>query len=262
MRNPGFPVSFQARSQDGLALQLTTSWRHPAGGLISDGTIGPAILQLAEVLGAATSGGPWRPAQIKAASSTQIVITLDPRVFSRDWHIAALLNLIENAIFIGQDENPIIVSGIVSAAHLTARSVEETQAALVAANDAARAAVLTRLGAPGWPITPRDVLYDLVWTLSDPPTPDAATALPDRFWQINDLMTASAFEPIASPLDWLEDDLLPHAAGLEVKGSKLTAGIEMPPMDPALALDLFHGVLRHEWDLHPIRFEAGFREGW
>lgn len=262
MRNPGFPVSFQTRGQDGLALQLTTARQFPARELIADGTIEPGILQLAEVLAAATPGGSQRPAQIKATSATTILITLDARVFSHDWHIAAILNLIENGIFIGQDEDPVIVSGIVSSAHLKARSIEETQSALVAAHEVARAAVLSQLKVPGWPTVPRDVLYDLVWTLSDPPSPDAAAVLPDRFWQINDLMTASAFEPIASPLDWLEDDLLPHAAGLEVMGSKLTAGIEMPPMDPALALDQFHGVLRHEWDLHPIRFEAAFREGW
>lgn len=262
MRDPGFPVLFQTRGQDGLVLQLTTARRYPAQGLIGDGTIGPGILQLAQVLGAATPGGSERPAQIKATSATTIAITLDPRVFSKDWHVAAVLNLIENAIFIGQDSDPIIASGIVSSAHLEARSVEDLQSALLAAHVVARAAVLNRLKAPGWPTTPRDVLYDLVWTLSDPPSPDAGAVLADRFWQINDLMTASAFEPGASPLDWLEDDLLPHAAGLDVAGKKLTAGIEMPPMDPALALDLFDGVLQHEWDLHPIHFAAGFREGW
>lgn len=262
MRDPGFPITFAQRADPGLALNLTTARRHPAQGLIDDGTIGPSILQLAEVLNAATPGNPGRPPWITATGGTSLTIQLDARVFSRDWHIAAVLNLIENAIFIGQDEDPLIMSGTVIASHLTGRSVLDVQSALAEANEAARAAVLDRLGTPGWPEIPRDVLYDLAWTLSDPVSPLSAAALSDRFWQINDLMTASAFEPEASPLDWLEDDLLPHAAGLEAEGAKLIAGIEMPPMDPALAIDLFEDVLRHEWELSPAQHVAGFRDGW
>ncbi|RUS65019.1 hypothetical protein EGN72_02025 [Pseudorhodobacter sp. E13] len=262
MRDPGFPIAFRSNTKAGLALHLTTARHHPAHGLIADGTIGPSIVQLADVLNAATPGNPAAPPRIEAIDGTNLAITLDPRVFSQDWHIAALLNLIENAIFIGQSEDPVILSGTVVSSHLNGRSVADLQSALVGANEAARIAVLDRLGAPGWPEKPRDVLYDLTWSLTDPLSPDAATAVSDRFWQINDLMTASAFEPEASPLDWLEDDLLPHAAGLEAKGATLMAGIEMPPMDPALALDLFEGVLRQEWDLRPTKQTARFRKGW
>lgn len=262
MRDPGFPVTFKPGTDTGLAVNLTTARRHPAQGLIADGTIGPSIVQLGEVLNAATPGNPGRPPRIAATGGTSLSIVLDARVFSRDWHIAAVLNLIENGIFIGQDEDPVIVSGTVIASHLGAQSVAEAQSALAGANVAARAAVLDRLGTPGWPETPRDVLFDLSWTLSDPVPPDVATALSDRFWQINDLITASAFEPTVSPLAWLEDDLLPHAAGLETNGTTLSAGIEMPPMDPALAIDLFDSVLLHEWDLTPTRQTAGFRPGW
>ncbi len=268
MRNPGFPVVFETGTADVIQITLATAERHPAKDLLADGVMGRALSDLGLVLADAAAAADAPKVRISAKSRHEIEVILPGAVFSEDWHLAAIFNLIEQAIFLGQEEDPFIIAGVLRAARFADASMERLQQSLGTAVQAARSALNSRLTSIGagdgslWPEHPIDWLIDMQLDLSHDLRPEARAEVAARFELLNALLGETAFDPEADPLVWLEEALAPYPAAAEVRSTDMTLAIEMPPSDPALILILFERTLEFRYRVTVTRWMVELREGW
>lgn len=268
MRNPGFPVVFETGPADVIQITLATAERYPAKDLLADGVIGSALFDLGLVLADAERASDAPKVKISAKSRNEIEVVLPGAVFSEDWHLAAIFNLIDQAIFLGQDEDPFITAGVVRSVRFADASIERLQQSLAAAVEAARSTLNSRLATSGageggwWPEQPIDWLIDIQLKLSHALPPEARAEVAARFELLNALLGETAFDSEADPLIWLEEALAPYPAAAEVGSTSMTLAIEMPPSDPALILILFERTLESRYKVMVEHWMIELREGW
>lgn len=260
MRNPGFPVTFESGRDDVVRIALTTADRHPAKELVAEGVIGASLIDLGRVLADAAGGSPAPDVKISASSRNLIEVNLPGAIFSESWHLAAIFNLIDNSIFLGQEDDPLIIASTVRSAHFASASMEQLQDALGAAVEAARGELIA--AGLNWPEEPGNWLIDIALDLSLDLRPEAKAELAARFELLNALLGETAFDPEADPLTWMEESLAPYPAAAEIGRQRMNLAIEMPPSDPALVLILFLRTLSARYGASATRWSIELREGW
>jgi hypothetical protein len=266
MRHPGFPITFASGRADSIVISLRTADRHPARALLEEGILRSSIVDFARALIAAQGRAGSASVDVAAPSRHVIAITLPDEVFTAGWQIASVFNLIDNAIFIGQEEDPVITSATVSANRFADLTIESAQQQLADHVAMQQSMLVERLSRPGgsilWPEQPADVFFTITLTTS-PALPGAYhSSARTVFSALCQALSDSAFEPETPPVEWLEDLLVPYPFDIAFDNAQIRIDIETPPSDPAIVVMLFEDALRTTLGAEITRWELALREAW
>ncbi len=269
MRNLGFEVNISENKTDKVSFFLHVGPGFTSSELIDDGIIGKSGENFANIL----SDSKNIPAEynLSTISEREIHISFSASLLSRLWQIASVLNLIDGATFLGDEDDPFIERVVVKPGTLENVSLESMYGDLKAYLEHCRATMTNFLPEDfevdeyigrQWPDTPSDYMYDILMRPSRPMSQAAQDTTKAFLLNFDQLMAESAFEPDTSPEEWLEDGAIPYPVEITVAASSISYRIEMPPTDFSPGLLMVSDVLEKRYDLAIASWEFSIREGW
>lgn len=267
MRELGFDVSFRPAAAEQMLVVVHVGKDFAAQELIEDGIIDASIGYFVEAI--AASKGMQSQYRLAPVTTQEIHVTASRAVLDQPWHIAAILNLLDGATFLGQEDDAPFIARVEVAEPQTLEALYQNLGAYM---DACRAAmdawmpkdteIIDGSVDHRWPTPAPEYMFDVVMYLSAPLPAGAQAQLTQFLEQMDQVMAESAFEAETSPDEWFDEGMVPYPVEFEVKSQEITYGIEMPPTDVAPILLMLMTIMQRRYDVSVTTVAAEIREGW
>lgn len=268
MRTLGFRTDFEVVENGRVQLLLQIGREFAARDLLDEGIVGQTQANFVEIVAAAKG---MQSDFVIGLGNGGASMTLDASaaILKEPWHIAALLNTLEGASFLMDEDEKFWPRVSVRAPQ--ALSLEDVYADLERHLETARGQMTEWLdgrfeGAEEtgglWPEVPGDYMFDLEVQMAPPLSPDAQALAKQLLELLDQLLAESAFELEADCGDWLEEGRVPYPVEIDVTGKMIHYTVEMPPSDFAPGLLLALDILRRQFGVTPTGVAFKLREGW
>jgi hypothetical protein len=267
-RSLSFPLKIGKQTGDKCVIRLRTNPGYSAADLAPDvpaGSLQPAFAVFAAI-DKSPSAGP-----AKVINDREFSFPLPEMIASSPWRMAVIINLIDNAVF--GLENPgvstLIESVTVENDALAVAEFDAFQAALQTQMENARQEI-TKLLPPDykedvdigreWPADGSDWFFNIELELDKPV--ENAEACRELLQQVDDMIAWTGFETQKTPIEYLQNGLVPYPAEVKVSGTSATYSAEMPPVGTGLPLILMRDVLENQFGAKVKNWKMDISQGW
>jgi hypothetical protein len=267
MRELGFQVNFLKSSSNSIDIAVNITSDYSAQEILNDEILDESLKNFGEILSLAK--GLETGIKISIASKYQILISASADLLSQPWEIAAMLNMLDGASFLMQDDMPFWRTVEVSSPYEFTLDIlysdlenyleicRQTMTNLLPENFS----VDDYLGRQ-WPAISGDYMYTVVMRMSSSMKPETQELIDRLLTSLDQLLSESAFEITTSPLEWLEDGMVPYPVEISVQDSLISYIVEMPPSDFGPSLLLVQQILQKNFNIEIVGWDFEIREGW
>ena len=267
MRELGFDVAFRPAPTEQFHIVVYVGAAFTSRELFEDGIFDDSIGYLVNAIAAAK--GMQSQFQMVAATPREIHINAARAVMDQPWQIASILNLIDGATFLGQEDDEPFIERVEVAEPQTLEGIYENLAGYMESCRAAvqewlpeDAEVLDGSDDRRWPSPAVDYMFQVVLMLSDPLPGEAQAQVTELLEQLDQVMAESAFEPETGPDEWFDEGIVPYPVEFEIKPQEIMYEVEMPPTDIAPILLLLMAIMQRRYNIKVTNLDANIREGW
>ncbi|MEL6565201.1 MAG: hypothetical protein AAFQ59_12240 [Pseudomonadota bacterium] len=267
MRELGFHVAFRPAPTEQFHIVIYVGEGFTSRELIEDGIFGDSIGNFVNAIAAAK--GMQSRYQMVAATPREVHINAARAVLDQPWQIASILNMIDGATFLGQEDDDPFIDRVEVAEPQTLEGIYQNLAGYMESCRVAvqewlpeDAEVLDGSDDRRWPAPAVDYMYNVALMLSDPLSGEAQAQIAELLEQLDQVMAESAFEPETGPDEWFDEGIVPYPVEFDIKPQEILYTVEMPPTDIAPILLMLMAVLQRRYNVRVTRFDANIREGW
>jgi hypothetical protein len=267
-RSLSFALRMENQTGAGPAIRLRTNPGYSAAELaphVPAGSLQPAFAVFSAVDKSPVAG------LVKVINDREFIFPLPAPVASSAWRMAILINLIDNAVFGSEDPgaSTLIESVTIESDALAGLSLEALQSALEAKKEEARQEI-TGLLPPDykenpdigreWPADGSDWFFNIELQLDK--TIEDTEDCRERLQQVDDMIAWTGFETEKTPIEYLQNGLVPYPAEVSVSETAVAYNAEMPPAATGLPLILMRDILGSHFGSKVIAWKMEISEGW
>ncbi|MCP2040342.1 hypothetical protein L1281_000924 [Neisseria sp. HSC-16F19] len=241
VRELGYPVSFEVGEDDAVRITLQTADGYPAEALLAADELDRLLIGWSRTLADAAGLEDAPDAIVRATARNQLEIILPRPVFSEDWQLTAVLNLIDHAGFIAQPHAPVITACTVRSERFAFAPVHELQKRLGQGFEVASCAFV--VAGFIWPQETDNKRFTVTFKLACALSPEAQQLLAAQFTLMNELLEKTAFDHQKNPRRQPQAARAPYRHAAKISAKRVTLTVENAPTDPQLIFHVLQRIL-------------------